>query len=49
MKVVADVLVVPDDIAAVLYSFVRTCERHSIDPFVYLRDILAWISGQPMI
>ena len=30
--------------AAVLYSFTRTCKRHRIDPFVYLRDILSRIA-----
>jgi transposase len=26
--------------AAVLYSFISTCQRHRLDPFVYLRDVL---------
>lgn len=26
--------------AAILFSFVSTCQRHAIDPFVYLRDVL---------
>jgi transposase len=25
--------------AAVLYSFISTCQRHGLDPFVYLRDV----------
>jgi transposase len=33
--------------AAVLYSMVRTCERHGIDPFEYLRDVIGRISDHP--
>jgi hypothetical protein len=33
--------------AAVLTSFVTTCKRLDIDPFVYLRDILERISAHP--
>jgi transposase len=34
--------------AAVLYSFTQTCKSLLIDPFAYLRDILARISAHPM-
>ena len=27
--------------AAVLFSFTSTCQRHDLDPFAYLRDVLA--------
>ena len=33
--------------AAVLSSLVATAKRHHIDPFAYLRDVLARISGHP--
>lgn len=33
--------------AAVLTSLVATCKRHHIDPFAYLRDVLARISTHP--
>ena len=33
--------------AAVLYSVISTCQRHRIDPFVYLRDILRRLPTQP--
>ncbi len=26
--------------AAVLFTFTSTCQRHGVDPFVYLRDVL---------
>jgi transposase len=34
--------------AAVLFSFVATCERHRINPFDYLRDVLTRIAAHPM-
>jgi transposase len=34
--------------AAVLFSFVATCERHQVNPFVYLRDVLTRIAAHPM-
>jgi hypothetical protein len=34
--------------AAVLLSIVATCERHRINPFTYLRDVLTRIAGHPM-
>lgn len=33
--------------AAVLYSFTSTCQRHSLDPFVYLRDVFRRLPTQP--
>ena len=32
--------------AAVLFSFIATCERHRINPFEYLRDVLSRIAEQ---
>ena len=34
--------------AAVLFSFVATCERHKVNPFEYLRDVLTRIAAHPM-
>ena len=34
--------------AAVLFSLVATCERHQVNPFVYLRDVLTKIAAHPM-
>ena len=34
--------------AAVLYSLVASAKRHGLDPFVYLRDILATIANTPV-
>ena len=33
--------------AAVLYSLIASAKRHGLDPFVYLRDVLARISDYP--
>ena len=33
--------------AAVLFSFIATCERHAVNPFEYLRDVLERIAGHP--
>lgn len=33
--------------AAILYSFTSTCARHGLDPFVYLRDVLARLPDHP--
>jgi transposase len=33
--------------AAVLYSLVATAKRHGLDPFAYLRDVIARISDHP--
>ena len=30
--------------AAILTSFVATCQRHKIDPFAYLRDVLGRVA-----
>jgi transposase len=34
--------------AAVLFSFIATCERHGINPFEYLRDVLERIATTPI-
>ncbi len=34
--------------AATLCSFVASCQRHEIDPFAYLRDVLTQISACPI-
>jgi transposase len=34
--------------AAILFSFIATCERHKVNPFEYLRDVLARIPSEPM-
>ena len=34
--------------AAVLFSFIATCDRHGVNVFDYLRDVLARISAHPM-
>jgi transposase len=33
--------------AAILFSLIATCERHDINPFDYLRDILARLAAHP--
>jgi hypothetical protein len=33
--------------AAVLFSFIATCQRHKVEPFTYLRDVLTRIAAQP--
>src|SRR5439155_20526529 len=33
--------------AAIFFSFVSTCQRHGIDPFVYLRDVLRRLPQHP--
>jgi transposase len=33
--------------AAVLFSLIATCERHDVNPFAYLRDILTRIASYP--
>lgn len=35
------------DRAAILYSFVASCQQHGIDPFHYLRDIFRRLPTQP--
>jgi transposase len=34
--------------AAILFSFIATCERHQVNPFDYLRDVLGRIATTPM-
>jgi transposase len=34
--------------AAVLYTITQTCRRHSIDPFVYLQDVLTRLPNAPL-
>ena len=33
--------------AAVLFSLIATCQRHRVNPFEYLRDVLTRIAGHP--
>jgi transposase len=33
--------------AAILYSFVATCQSHRIDPWAYLRDVLERLPSYP--
>lgn len=33
--------------AAVLFSLIATCQRHKVDPFAYLRDVLSRIAATP--
>jgi len=33
--------------AAILFSFIATCQRHDIEPFAYLRDALTRIASHP--
>jgi transposase len=34
--------------AAILFSLIATCDRHKIDPFAYLRDVLTRIAATPV-
>jgi hypothetical protein len=34
--------------AAILFSLIATCDRHKVNPFEYLRDVLDRIASQPM-
>jgi transposase len=34
--------------AAILFSLIATCERHKVNPFEYLRDLLDRIASQPI-
>ena len=34
--------------AAILFSFIATCQRHHANPFEYLRDVLTRIAATPM-
>jgi transposase len=33
--------------AAILFSFIASCQRHHVDPFAYLRDVLTRIAAHP--
>lgn len=34
--------------AAILFSFIATCERHRVNPFEYLRDVLTRLASTPI-
>jgi transposase len=34
--------------AAILFSLIATCQRHKVDPFAYLRDVLTCIAATPV-
>jgi hypothetical protein len=34
--------------AAILFSLIATCQRHKVEPFTYLRDVLTRIAAQPV-
>jgi hypothetical protein len=34
--------------AAILFSLIATCQRHRVEPFAYLRDVLARIAAHPV-
>ena len=34
--------------AAVLFSLIATCERHKVNPFTYLRDVLTRVAATPI-
>jgi len=34
--------------AAILFSLIATCQRHKVEPFAYLRDVLARIAAHPV-
>jgi hypothetical protein len=33
--------------AAVLFSLIASCQRHDVEPFAYLRDVLTRIASHP--
>jgi hypothetical protein len=33
--------------AAILYSLLRSCERHNVNAWAYLRDVLVRVSSHP--
>jgi hypothetical protein len=33
--------------AAILFSLIATCQRHDVEPFAYLRDVLNRIASHP--
>jgi len=34
--------------AAVLFSLIATCQRHQVDPFAYLREVLTRLAATPV-
>jgi transposase len=34
--------------AAILFSFIASCQRHEVDPYAYLRDVLTRLPGTPV-
>ena len=34
--------------AATLFSLIATCQRHNVEPFAYLRDVLTRIADTPI-
>jgi transposase len=34
--------------AAILFSLIASCDRHKVDPFAYLRDVLTRLAAHPM-
>ena len=34
--------------AAVLFSFIATCQRHEVNPYAYLRDVLTRLAATPL-
>jgi transposase len=34
--------------AAILFSFIAACQRHDVEPFAYLRDVLTRIASHPL-
>lgn len=34
--------------AAILFSFIATCQRHEVEPFAYLRDVLTRLAATPI-
>lgn len=37
-----------DNTAAILFSLFATCDRHKVDPFAYLKDVLTCIAYAPV-
>ena len=33
--------------AAIMFSLIATCERHQVNPFDYLRDVLTPVASHP--
>jgi len=34
--------------AAILFSFIASCQRHEVDPYAYLRDVLTRLPATPV-